>query len=299
MSGVVISGPTGAIGMALIKKCIEDGRNVLAICHRGSKRIKQIPNSEFVKIVEASLDEYCNLFVENKPEEEYDTFIHLAWNGTFGDTRNDMPLQIDNIKYTLDACDLAKRIGCNVFLGAGSQAEYGCVNEPLRPDTPAFPENGYGMAKLAAGQMSRVKCEQLGIKHVWARILSVYGPYDGENTMIMSSLRKMLNNEETHFTAGEQMWNYLYSEDAAKMLLKLSEGGEHGSIFCIGSGESRPLKEFIKQMHKITGCSARLGLGDIPYNNRQVMYLGTEKQDILCELTSFNDGIMNIISYFK
>ena len=66
MNGVVITGPTGAIGMALIKKCIEDGRNVLAICHRGSKRIKQIPNSEFVKIVEASLDEYCNLFVENK-----------------------------------------------------------------------------------------------------------------------------------------------------------------------------------------------------------------------------------------
>lgn len=299
MSGVVISGPTGAIGMALIKKCIEDGRNVLAICHRGSKRIKQIPNSEFVKVVEASLDEYCNLFMENKPEEEYDTFIHLAWNGTFGDTRNDMPLQVENIKYTLDACDLAKRLGCNVFLGAGSQAEYGRVNEPLRPDTPTFPENGYGMAKLAAGQMSRIKCEQLGLKHIWARILSVYGPYDGENTMIMSSLRKMLNNEETHFTAGEQMWDYLYSEDAADILLNLTVSAEHGSVHCIASGEKRALKEYIKEMYLITGCTSRLGLGDISYGDKQVMLLCVEEKFYSKPLTCFKDGIKNVIEYLN
>lgn len=300
MNGVVITGPTGAIGMALIKKCIEDGRNVLAICHRGSKRIKQIPNSEFVKIVEASLDEYCNLFVENKPEEEYDTFIHLAWNGTFGDTRNDMPLQVENIKYTLDACDLAKRLGCNVFLGAGSQAEYGRVNEPLRPDTPTFPENGYGMAKLAAGQMSRIKCEQLGLKHIWARILSVYGPYDGENTMIMSSLRKMLNNEETHFTAGEQMWNYLYSEDAAKILLRIAQKSYNGHVFCLGSNDNRKLKSYINEMYKLTGCTARLGIGDIAYNNNQVMYCYTEEDifNIFDEETiSFEEGIKRLIFY--
>lgn len=300
MSGVVISGPTGAIGMALIKKCIEDGRNVLAICHRGSKRIKQIPNSEFVKVVEASLDEYCNLFMENKPEEEYDTFIHLAWNGTFGDTRNDMSLQVENIKYTLDACDLAKRLGCNVFLGAGSQAEYGRVNEPLRPDTPTFPENGYGMAKLAAGQMSRIKCEQLGLKHIWARILSVYGPYDGENTMIMSSLRKMLNNEETHFTAGEQMWNYLYSEDAAKLILYFSDQGGNGKIYCIGSRRARPLKEFIREMYEVTECTAKIGLGKIPYKDSQVMCLVlSDDNEYLSNEVPFKVGISNVISNIK
>ena len=33
-------------------------------------------------------------------------------------------------------------------------------------------------AKLCAGQMTRIACAQKGIQHVWARILSVYGPYD-------------------------------------------------------------------------------------------------------------------------
>ncbi len=184
--GIVITGPTGAIGMALIKRCLELNTEVLAICHKGSKRISQIPQDERVKIIEADLHDYKDLNFDTN--DEYEIFIHLAWNGTFGDTRNDMNIQSDNIKYTLDAVELAHRLGCKTFIGAGSQAEYGRVDKPIKPDTPTFPENGYGIAKLAAGQLSRIRCEQLGIKHVWARIFSVYGPYDGEYTMVMSTL---------------------------------------------------------------------------------------------------------------
>ena len=302
MNGVVITGPTGAIGMALIKKCIQEGIKVLAICHRGSKRISHIPKSDLVKVIQADLDEYNDLLKDpyaNEPKPntgDYELFIHLAWNGTFGDTRNDTSLQADNIKYTLDAVTLASHLGCKTFVGAGSQAEYGRVNKPLRPDTPTFPENGYGMAKLAAGQLSRIKCEQLGLKHIWTRILSIYGPYDGEYTMVMSTLKKMLSGEETHFTAGDQIWDYLYSEDAADMILHLAESAEHGTICCIGSGQPRPLKEYIKDMYEVTGCTARLGLGDIPYGDKQVMCLYVDKECVIpgCK-TKFKDGIRYIL----
>ena len=96
--------------------------------------------------------------------------------GTTGAARNDMPLQTRNIASALQAAELAAKLGCNTFVGAGSQAEYGRTEQLLSPETPVFPENGYGMAKLCAGQMSRIRCQELGIKHVWVRILSVYGP---------------------------------------------------------------------------------------------------------------------------
>ena len=80
----------------------------------------------------------------------------------------------------------AKTARCQVFIGAGSQAEYGRVEGVLTAQTPCFPENGYGMAKLCAGQMSRVECQTLGMAHIWTRILSVYGPHDGPATMILS-----------------------------------------------------------------------------------------------------------------
>lgn len=301
-NGIVITGPTGAIGMALIKQCIAEGRKVLAICHHGSKRINQIPNDLLVRVVEADLAEYANLDITDICTGEYEVFMHLAWNGTVGDSRNNMALQADNIQYALDAVELAERLGCKTFIGAGSQAEYGRVNEPLRPDTPTFPENGYGIAKLAAGQMTRIRCEQLGLKHIWTRILSVYGPYDGENSMIMSALRKMLNNEETHFTAGDQIWDYLYSVDAAEMLLYLAQKGESKKIYLLGDGAASQLKEFIMKMYKQTGCKARLGIGDIPYNANAVMYLCVAKEHLINfgkARKNFENGIDETIRYIK
>ena len=121
-----------------------------------------------------------------------------------------MFLQNKNIEYTLDAVELAHHFGCSVFVGAGSQAEYGRVEGKLSDTTPTDPETGYGVAKLCAGRMSRVMCASLGIKHIWARILSVYGPYDGDGSMVTSTLKKMLRGEEPELTAGEQMWDYTF-----------------------------------------------------------------------------------------
>lgn len=297
---VAITGPTGAIGMALINNCIQNSINVLAICHKGSKRIAQIPKSPYVRIIEANLDEYEGIDASKVVDEKCDLFIHLAWNGTFGDTRNDVGFQADNIKYSLEAVNLAARLGCTVFVGAGSQAEYGKVSEPLRPDTPTFPENGYGVAKLAAGNLTRIRCEQLGIKHIWTRILSVYGPFDGNYTMVMGTLIKMLAGEKTHFTEGKQIWNYLFSEDAAKMILWLAQNGDDGKVYCLGSNEARPLREYIEIMYKQTGSKAELGFGDIPYNNGQVMCLCVAESPIKdFEFTSFEEGIKRTVASLK
>ncbi len=299
---IVITGPTGAVGMALIHKSIAEGCEVLAICHRGSKRNEQIPKHPLITVVETDLEELGR--IDYLPENEYNVFYHLAWKGTFGDGRNHMPLQIENIQYTMDAVKLAKRLGCHTFIGAGSQAEYGRVEGKLYPDTPTFPENGYGMAKLCAGQMSRVLCGQEGLQHIWVRILSVYGPYDRGETMISSCLGKMLRGEAADFTAGEQLWDYLYSEDAAEALWLLGQKGINGKVYCIGSGKAFPLKEYIQKMHTLTGEKATLRFGAIPYAKGQVMELCaditalTEDTGFLPK-TSFEDGIRKTIEWIK
>lgn len=303
MKSLVITGPTGAIGRALIDNCIENNISVLAICHRNSSRIADIPSSDLITIIEADLGEYNELFTDGT-DNQYDAFIHLAWNGTYGNTRNDMPLQADNVKYALEAVELASRLGCKTFVGAGSQAEYGRVEKPLTPETPAFPENGYGMGKLAAGQMTRVRCEQLGIKHIWTRILSVYGPYDSLRTMVMSTLIKMKNNEDIPLTEGVQIWDYLFNEDAAKELLWLADNGKDGQVYCIGSGDARPLKSYIEEMHIFTLSKSRLGFGDVPYGDKAVMCLTVDKNCLVSdlmglELTGFEEGIRRTLDYLE
>lgn len=273
MERVIITGPTGAIGMALIKELTASGTEVVAVCHKGSPRIKNIPRSDHVQVVECDLSEIGSLPEQLDKEKGYGCFIHLAWAGAAGDARNDIGLQMDNIRYTLDAVEVAARLGCRRFIGAGSQAEYGRTNEILKPNTPTFPENGYGMAKLCAGQMSRLRCEQLGIEHIWTRILSVYGPYDSENTLISALVRTLKKGGHFACTGAEQIWDYIYSDDAAKAFVALMDNGIPGKTYMIASGESHPLKYYIDIVKDQINPDAVIGYGEVPYGEKQVMNL--------------------------
>lgn len=309
MKSIVITGPTGAIGLALIKKCIGEGVRVLAIVRKHSFRTDRIPQSPLVHIVECDLEDLKYLDSGRLEQEgtalpRYDVFYHFGWSATIGDGRNDMRLQTANIQYSLDAAALAERLGCHTFVGAGSQAEYGRCETKLSEKTPAFPENGYGMAKLCAGQMTRLECGRRGMKHVWVRILSVYGPGDGEKTMISSVIRKLLAGERPALTAGEQMWDYLYSEDAASALYLLGDKGRDGRIYCLGSGQARPLREYIELLRDSIDRELALGFGEIAYGEKQVMYLCadisalTEDTGYVPE-TDFKAGIRRTVDWYR
>ncbi len=301
----IISGPTGAIGHTLIDVLLENNDEVLAICHRGSKRIKQLPNDPRLKILELNIEDFCEFIPEEHGfNDKYDAFYHLAWNGPVGSDRNDVNLQLNNIRFTLDAVNLANRFNCSTFIGAGSQAEYGRVEGMLKPDTPAFPENGYGMAKLCAGQLSRLLCSQLGIKHIWTRILSVYGPYDGNYTMIMKSLGKFIRGEEVEFTKAEQKWDYIYSKDAARALYLLADKGVDGKIYVIGSGNRDKLSNYITKMHDFCNSKSNMLFGAIPYSDKQVMNLCADISELSKDTgfypeVEFEEGIKKTIDYVK
>lgn len=312
---MVVSGATGAIGLALINYVLSRQVRVLAICHKNSRRIGNLPKSDNLCILELNVEEYSE-FLNNKEEMallgKYDCFFHLAWQGTVGKARNDMNLQMSNIQYTLDGVELAAALGCKCFIGAGSQAEYGRIEGKISSRTPAFPENGYGIAKLCAGQVSRIRCEQLDMKHIWARILSVYGPGDGENTLIMSAIKGFLNHTQTEFTAGMQKWDYIYSGDAARVLLGLAKWGKHREIYCIGSGKTRRLKEYIHQIYEVINgedvSDEQLGIGYRPYMDGQVMCLQADITEWPAELKqefaqspmyTFEEGVQQTIEWLK
>ena len=297
----VITGATGAVGMALISELTGREIEVTVLCRKGSARAANIEEGPLVKKVECSL---VDMSAFDAGEEKYDMFFHLAWDGTTGATRNDMYLQNTNVKYTLDAVSLAHRMGCRVFLGTGSQAEYGRAEGKLNSRTPTFPENGYGMAKLYAGHMSRSMCHSLGMKHVWVRILSVYGPYDGERSLIASTVKKLSDGERPSFTAGEQIWDYMYSADTARAMVELALGGKDGGVYCLGSGNARPLHEYIGILRDCVAPDAELGLGDIPYGEGQVMYLCADTTELENDIgfkskVSFEEGIKATVEWYR
>lgn len=294
----VITGPTGAIGIALCNLLLKNGIKVYAVCRPDSSRASNLPDG--VIKIDCDLGELDTL--KNKIDSDADVFYHFGWANTTGSGRNDMYSQNLNVKYTLDAVHAAKDLGCKVFIGSGSQAEYGRVDGTIRPDTPCFPENGYGMAKLCAGRMSRVECEKLGIDFVWTRILSVYGPYDGQGSMISTVIRKLLNGEKPSLTAGTQMWDYVYSDDAAKAFYLMAQCGVCGKTYIIAGGHSMPLKNYVEILRNTIGPELPLGFGEVeaanPVSLTADIALTTEDTGFVPEI-SFEDGIARTIDYIK
>lgn len=300
MKRVIITGPTGTIGVALINLFIKNDIEVLAITREKSANIKYIPNSPLVKIIECNIDKYNGLSLN----ENYDVFIHFAWDGTMGKDRDNHYQQLDNVKFTLDAVHLAKRSRCSLFIGAGSQAEYGRSNSPLSSNTLTQPETGYGIAKLAAGHMSRNLCETLNMRHLWVRILSVYGPYDDPKTLIMSLINNIQSNKEMNLSSGEQVWDYLYSKDAANAFYLLSTSDLNNKTYCLGSGVCKPLKEYITTIKDLINPNYKLKLGTIPFSSRQLTYLCADISDLEKDTgftphTSFEEGILELIKEAK
>lgn len=278
---------------------------MLAVVHRVSERAAELKTINYCCVMNLDLSEYEKAMEEMAKQDiasdGYELFFHLAWMAPFGEGRNNLELQLKNVKASLAAVRFAKALGCTTFIGAGSQAEYGRVTGKLSPDTPAFPETGYGIAKLCAGQMTRLTCEQAGVKHIWTRILSVFGPHDGAQSLISVAIDDMMNNRETSFTPCDQIWDYIYSEDAARAMLLTAQKGKHGSVHVIGSGEVHPLKEYIQKIAEITNYKKVIGFGKRPYNEKQVMHLQADIS-VLTDLgfktqVSFEEGIRKTIDW--
>ena len=298
----VITGPTGAVGRALIEELVSQEIEVVAVPREGSGRLSSIPRHELVRVVECSLDHYARL--PKLVGEECDAFFHFAWDGTFGGARQDWDKQVKNVVFTVDAVRAANELGCKVFVGAGSQSEFGHVEGVLHPNMPCNPDNGYGAAKLAAHEMSKAYCAHLGMRQEWCRIVSLFGPGDGEYTLISQTIRALLERRHLSCTKGDQVWDYIYSKDAARAFRLVAERGTHGSVYCFGTGHTRTLREYVEAVRDIIDPSAQIGFGEIDYYPNQVMHLEADitnlRKDTAFEPEfSFEEGIRETIQSIK
>lgn len=303
MKNVIITGATGMIGISLTEYLLERDVKVLAIIRENSRRKEFLKPNENLKIIECNLENYKNL--QYTELSDYDVFFHLAWNGTDHKTRDNQEIQNTNIEYTIDAVKLAKKFGCKTFIGAGSQAEYGIVDRIIKESDKTNPVISYGKAKLAAYNKSKMLANELGIKHIWPRIFSSYGPYDNDFTMIMKSIKIMIeDNVSPSYTKAEQLWDYIYSKDVAKAYYLLGLYGKNNEVYNIAQGENKRLLEYIKIIRNKINPNIELKIGEIPYRNTQTMNLLASidklKQDTgFYPSYNFEMGIIETIDWYR
>ncbi len=194
-----------------------------------------------------------------------DTVFHLAWSGITQDARNCPDALIDNVAGALQLFRIMRDAGCGCWIGIGSQAEYGPQAEPLSEQTAPRPDTPYGVAKLCLGQMLTALCRQSGMRFVWLRLLATYGPKDHPRHLIPSVIEALLSGVRPSLTAGEQLWDYLYVEDAAEAIYRAALTASAQGVYNLAYGQSESVRRIVECLRDMIDPRLPLGFGDVPY----------------------------------
>lgn len=302
MKNAVVTGATSFIGVHLINELLDNDYYITAVIRPNSSHIDRLPNSNKITVVELDMND-IHLLSTRIEVKQCEVFYHLAWEGARVPFRDDKLLQKNNYENAIKAMEVACILKCKVFVGSGSQAEYGrCIGKITEDYTPN-PSTEYGKAKLKACSTLSDLADENNIKFIWTRIFSVYGKYDYESTLVMSTLKKLTKNEDILLTECKQKWDFINVEDAATVMYMLGTSECKDGIYNIASGNARPLKEYVLDMKKISKSESNLKFGAIQYGTEGIVSFEPVIDKLKSNLNwsckiSFEDGILNLLQDF-
>ena len=264
MNNVIITGANGFVGSNVCRLLCESGTRVTAVIkdeHEDIQNIKALPNLSVV---------YCDLsqldtLGDKISDRGFDVFYHFAWVGSAGPLRCDEEMQLQNALWTAKALRTADSLGCKKFVNAGSIMEKETYTAVYTQDsTPGLPYI-YGAGKLAARAICKPIANSLDIDLCWAVITNAYGVGELSPRFVNTTIRKIIAGEPLQFTAATQNYDFIYIDDVARAFAAIGEHGKPNREYTIGSGNARPLREFILEMQQALAPDAAPIFGDVPF----------------------------------
>lgn len=289
MKRVIISGANGFVGGALVRELLQHDYEIYALGREGCTN--NLPQNNRVHFVPCELAEMVNL-ANKLPHQFYHAFYHFAWEGSAGPARADTKLQLQNAQWTVDSLRVAKELGCERFLCAGSIMEHETMAAAYTQGNRPGMAYIYGGGKLIAHVMCMSVAAEIGIDLIWPEITNAYGVGEKSPRMVNTTIQKCIRGEVPQFTAGTQNYDFVYIDDVARAFRLIGEKGTPFHEYLIGSSNARPLKEFLLEMQRAIAPELEFQFGDIPFTG---IDLPLSKFD--CSQTEVDTGFRAEISF--
>ncbi|MCR5532195.1 MAG: NAD(P)-dependent oxidoreductase [Lachnospiraceae bacterium] len=302
MKKAIVTGANGFVGTAVCRELANQGVEVIAIIRHPDEIITGIADIKGLRIVYCDLAEFGKL-ADLISDRDVDAFYHFAWVGSAGPLRGNSDVQLKNVQYTCDSVKVCAAMNCKRFVFASSVMEYEIEATMATEATPGI-NTLYCSAKVAADYMARTIAGSFGVEYIRAVISNIYGPGEMSPRLVNTSIRKMLKGEHCAFSAGEQMYDFIYITDAAKTFAAIGEKGKNNKTYYIGSLNPRPLKHFLTEMRDSVDPAIEIGLGELPFNGVSLTYkefdITAVKEDTgFAPEVSFKEGIQNTAEWIR
>lgn len=255
MKKAIVTGAYGFLGRGLVKELRQAGTEVFAVGLSRHRKRAFLENG----VLFGAADE-----MDETDWERYgygaDVFYHLAWAGSAGEGRGNALLQAQNVKDTMGYLEIAKRLGCEKWVMAGTISSCEASRKTEEGISPAKTDS-YGWAKEAAWQMCRSAGENMKI--IQGCITNIYGEGENSGRLVCHTIRQILEGKIPAFTEGKQLYDFLYISDAAAAFRLLGEKGKNGKNYLLGSNGVKPLRQWMEELLEVMEAEGRFGV--IPY----------------------------------
>lgn len=198
---VIVTGPTGAVGTALCSRLLQAGCTVVAVCRPGSPRAVALPKDANLYVVAcdaANLADLPQCMAAAGLPVQADAFFHLAWAHTIGAGRNDMPAQIENIRYTIDAVRTAAAMGCPCVCWYRQPGRVWPCGRCSAGRYPHKPRKRVRHGQAVCRQMSRTRGAALGMDMCGRVSFRFTAAMTAPNTMISADAADALYRMACH-----------------------------------------------------------------------------------------------------
>jgi nucleoside-diphosphate-sugar epimerase len=300
----LVTGATGFVGSWLVRRLIADQHSVAILTRPTSDTWRISSCLSHLHRIEGDL-----IDIQHSKEaiQEFapEIVFHLAWTGgNSSKFLNDISQVYSNVPGTLELMRIVSESNATTFINFGSCVEYGEYHIPVRESDIVQPKNLYGSAKYAVERLMQEMAPALSLRFASLRLFWSYGPADDPARLIPSLIMKMLKKEHLAMTKGEQLWDYLYIEDAIEAIVGVMNTSTAHGIFNLGSGHPKPLRMIGEKIAVLIGNGSLPGFGEIPYRPDQVMHLEADISR-LHEATGWkprvgiDDGLKTTVAWYK
>ncbi len=299
MKYAVVTGGTGFIGSWLVRELLKNNVEVTVLVRNTVKASELFEGR--VRTVAIHSTEYDELLNDNK---QIDVFYHLAWEGVAPEKKNDREVQIRNIDLAMEMLEYASKLHAKRFIATGTVAEYSFCEDVMDINAKQTPNDLYGAAKTATHYMLETWARQLDMPFNWVVIPSTYGEGRRDNNILTYTIRKLLSGEKPSYGFLTQMWDFLYVGEVVRALYLIGEKGLYEKTYGIGSGDYRPLKEYVSIIRDIIDPDLELGIGEIPSLSAKVFSSCVPIHELSKDTgfipqIGFEEGIRRTIEYYK
>ncbi len=276
MKQAIVTGATGYIGSYFVEYLTKKGIEVLALGRKDfddiSKiRQKKLKDSKYLKIDMSKIENLKNSIKEiNWNIGSSCVFINLAWGGKSKLSDLNVRNQMMNVIWCVNAFKIANDLNCIKFLQIGTMEE-AFTHKYLTLDYKKNNEYNrhviYSVAKIAAKKALQLFAKDFKTDLIYVLHSHVMAPDDDKDSFLQVTLKKLIDKSELVFSTGEQTFDVISEKDCANGYFLICEKGIKGSEYWVGSGDPRPLREYVERMYALYPSGKEMQFGKFKYND--------------------------------